>query len=118
MLSKSRKHNRKVVKSDWKIIQSLMAYKSRVVFLNPKDTSKGCSRCGKINAPKGAYECGLRMDRQLNAVINLYLQMEGPSPSPRLFEELMTWSGFALTGADDREAGESQGLSMDILIHT
>ncbi|MEM1985061.1 MAG: zinc ribbon domain-containing protein [Candidatus Korarchaeum sp.] len=81
MLSKSRKHIREVSKSDWKIIQSLMSYKSRVVFLNPKDTSKGCSRCGKINAPKGAYECGLRIDRQMNAAVNLYLQMEGLSPS-------------------------------------
>ncbi|MEM3446168.1 MAG: transposase [Candidatus Korarchaeum sp.] len=110
---KSKKHNRKVAKSDWKIIQSLMSYKSRVVFLNPKDTSRRCSRCGRIdnkkkfsapkslnptgssgcgmvNAPKGAFvcECGLRMDRQLNAAVNLYLQMEGLSPSPELFEEL------------------------------
>jgi len=61
-----------------------------------------------INAPKGAsYECrkcGLRMDRQLNAAINLYLQMEGLSPSQRLFEELMRgWSGFTLTGEEADE---------------
>jgi len=31
----------------------------------------------------------LRIDRQLNAAVNLYLQMEGLPPSPRLFEELM-----------------------------
>ncbi|MEM4477737.1 MAG: transposase [Candidatus Korarchaeum sp.] len=113
---KARKHNRKVAKSDWKIIQSLMSYKSRVVFLNPKDTSRRCSRCGMVNAPKGAIykcRCGLRMDRQLNAAVNLYLQMEGLSPSPRLFEGLMAWSGFALTGeeASGLEAGESQGLN-------
>ncbi|MEM3537905.1 MAG: IS200/IS605 family accessory protein TnpB-related protein [Candidatus Korarchaeum sp.] len=61
---KSRKHNRKVAKSDWKIIQSLMSYKSRVMILNPKDTSRRCSRCGMVNAPKGAVykcRCGLRM---------------------------------------------------------
>ncbi|MEM3372052.1 MAG: hypothetical protein QXO55_05560 [Candidatus Korarchaeum sp.] len=152
----ARKHNRKVAKSDWKIIQFFMSYKARVVILNPKDTSRRCSRCGKINnknkkrristpkslnptssgcgmvdAPKGAYECkcGLRMDRQLNAAVNLYLQMEGLSPSQKLFEELTkklfegpmrARSGFALTGeeADDRETDESQGLSMDILIRT
>ncbi|MEM0269191.1 MAG: hypothetical protein QXI51_07540 [Candidatus Korarchaeum sp.] len=52
-------------------------------------------------------------DRQLNAAVNLYLQMEGLSPSPKLFEELMAWSGFALTGeeASGLEAGESQGLN-------
>lgn len=46
-----------------------------------------------INAPKGAlYECvgcGLRIDRQLNASINLYLQMKGLTPSLRLFDGLM-----------------------------
>ncbi|MEM0037099.1 MAG: zinc ribbon domain-containing protein [Candidatus Korarchaeum sp.] len=140
----ARKHNRKVAKSDWKIIQFFMSYKARVVILNPKDTSRRCSRCGRtdnkkkfsapkvlnptssgcgmVNAPKGAFvcECGLRMDRQLNAAVNLYLQMEGLSPSPKLFEELMAWSGFTLTGeeASGLEAGESQGLSVDILIHT
>ncbi|MEM0192172.1 MAG: zinc ribbon domain-containing protein [Candidatus Korarchaeum sp.] len=84
----ARKHNREVAKSDWKIIQSFMAYKSRVVFLNPKNSSRRCSRCGKINAPKGAVykcRCGLRIDRQLNAAINLYLQMEGLSLGPKLF---------------------------------
>ena len=40
----------------------------------------------------------MRIDRQLNAAINLYLQMEGLSPSKRLFNELMkAWSGFTLT---------------------
>ncbi|MEM0359373.1 MAG: zinc ribbon domain-containing protein [Candidatus Hadarchaeales archaeon] len=50
-------------------------------LFSPGNTSRRCSRCGMINAPKGAkYECrgcGLRIDRQLNAAINLYLQMEG-----------------------------------------
>ena len=83
------------------------AYKPMVAILNPKNTTKMCSRCGMINAPKGAvYECscGLRIDRQLNASINLYLQMEGLSPSPRLFKELMkAWSGFTLTGEEADE---------------
>jgi putative transposase len=56
-----------------------------------------------INAPKGALytcgKCGLRINRQLNAAINLYLQMEGLPPSPKLFNELMkTWRGFTQTG--------------------
>jgi hypothetical protein len=61
-----------------------------------------------VNAPKGAiYECEkceLRVDRQLNAAINLYLQMEGLPPTPRLFKELMMgWSGFTLTGEEADE---------------
>ncbi|MEM2637731.1 MAG: transposase, partial [Candidatus Korarchaeota archaeon] len=52
------------------------------------------------------YECvcGLRIDRQLNAAINLYLQMEGLSPSERLFKGLMrAWSGFTQTGEEADE---------------
>ena len=61
-----------------------------------------------INAPKGAkYECrgcGLRINRQLNAAINLYLQMEGFLQAKRLFNELMkAWSGFTLTGEEANE---------------
>ena len=92
---------------NWKMITSFMSYKSRTVILNPKNSTRRCSRCGRINAPKGAiYECrcGLRMDRQLNAAVNLYLQMEGLSPSLRLFSELMMgWRGFILTGEEADE---------------
>ncbi|MEM1586391.1 MAG: hypothetical protein QXS10_03340 [Candidatus Bathyarchaeia archaeon] len=46
----------------------------------------------------------MRIDRQLNAAINLYLQMEGLSLSKRLFNELMkAWSGFTLTGEEADE---------------
>jgi hypothetical protein len=43
--------------------------------------SGGSSGCGMVNAPKEA--------------INLYFQMRGLSPTPRLFDELMRgWRGF------------------------
>jgi len=108
MFSYSREHNKRIAKMNWKMITSFMRYKSKVKLLNPKNSTKRCSRCGKINAPKGASytcsRCGLRMDRQLNAAINLYLQMEGLSPSLKLFEELMkTWRGFTLTGEEADE---------------
>jgi len=84
-----------------------MSYKSKVVPLSPKNSTRRCSRCGMINAPKGAaYECkcGLRINRQLNAAINLYLQMEGLSPTPKLFDELVKgWRGFTLTGEEADE---------------
>ena len=107
MLNGSREHNRNISKVNWKTIIALLSYKSKVVLLNPRNSTRRCSRCGMINAPKGAvYECGcgLRVDRQLNGAVNLYLQMEGLSPAPRLFDELVKgWSGFTLTG---EEAGE------------
>ena len=79
--------------------------------LNPKNSTRRCSRCGMVNAPKGAIYvcggCGLRVDRQLNAAINLYLQMEGLPPTPNLFNELMRgWSGFTQTGEEADEGSD------------
>jgi transposase len=58
MFNSSKEHNRNVSKSNWKMIITLMSYKSNVILLNPKNTSKRRARCGLINAPKEAlYEC-------------------------------------------------------------
>jgi len=109
MFNRSKTHNRNVAKSDWKTTVMLMSYKSSIKFLNPHNSTKECSRCGELNeALKGAsYKCkfcGLKINRQLNASINLYLQMEGLSPSPKLFDELMKgWSGFTQTGEKANE---------------
>jgi len=79
MFNCSKEHNRRIAKTNWKMITSFMSYKSKVKLLNPKNSTKRCSRCGKINAPKGASyacsRCGLRINRQLNAAVNLYLQI-------------------------------------------
>jgi putative transposase len=107
MLNGLRRHNRNISKSDWRTIIALMDYKAKTVILNPKNSTKRCSKCGMVNAPKGALyicRCGLRIDRQLNAAVNLYLQMEGLPPSPKFFEGLMkTWSGFTQTGEEADE---------------
>jgi putative transposase len=119
MLNNSKEHNRNISKIDWRTIITLMNYKSKVALLNPKNSTRRCSGCGMINAPKGAtYECkcGLRTDRQLNAAINLYLQMEGLPPTPRLFDELMKgWSGFTLTGDEADEDPNELGRGPRLL---
>jgi len=109
MLNGLRRHNnRNISKSDWKTIIALMDYKAKTVILNPRNSTRRCSKCGMVNAPKGALytcgRCGLRIDRQLNAAINLYLQMEGLPPSLKLFNELMRgWRGFTQTGEEADE---------------
>jgi len=119
MLKGSKKHNRNISKSNWKTIITLMSYKSKVVLLNPKNSTRRCSRCGMVNAPKGAiYECrcGLRTNRHLNAAINLYLQMEGLSPTPKLLDELMRgWSGFTLTGEEADEGSNEPKRSPKLM---
>ncbi|MBS7288712.1 MAG: transposase, partial [Candidatus Freyarchaeota archaeon] len=126
MFRKSRTHNRKIAKSDWRTIIGLMSYKSRVQLLNPYNSARRCSS-GMVNAPKGAlYECkkcGLKIDRQLNACL-IISSGGGLSPSPKLFDGLVRgWGGFTLTGGEADvssnelvrgfEACEPQRLSMD-----
>ncbi len=66
----------------WGKLADMISYKAesagcRVVFVDPKDTTKECSRCGTI-VPKKLWErehrcpsCGLVLDRDLNASINI-----------------------------------------------
>ncbi|MGC9177856.1 MAG: zinc ribbon domain-containing protein, partial [Conexivisphaera sp.] len=52
------------------------------VEVDPYLTSRTCSRCGWVDRDlRGAVfeceACGLRIDRQLNAAVNIYMRMEG-----------------------------------------
>jgi len=74
-------------------IQFYIQYKSlfnssTVYFVNPKNTSKICFRCGGlINSSKFCPSCGL--DRDINACLNI-LKMWGLPPPERLFDAKMT----------------------------
>jgi putative transposase len=83
MFNGSRAHNRRLAKADWSTIRWMLSYKAGVVNPSTRRTP-GCSRCGGMNkAPKGAvFECGLSVERQLNAAVNLYLRMEGLPHDP------------------------------------
>ena len=66
----------------WSIFTNILSYKAEeagceVLFVNPKNTSKDCSRCG-VEVSKELHErqhncpsCGLSIDRDLNAAINI-----------------------------------------------
>ncbi|MBS7288125.1 MAG: transposase [Candidatus Freyarchaeota archaeon] len=113
MLNKSRARNRNIAKSNWKTIISLMGYKSRVQLLSPYNSTKRCSRCGMVNAPKGALykckNCGLKIDRQLNACINLYLQVRVFPISEAIRWACGGWGGFTLTGGE-ADAGSNEPM--------
>jgi hypothetical protein len=107
MYTYGRSHNRKLSKSDWKMMQRFLAYKTGwpIGLLNPYNSTRRCSRCGEVNKAQNGSSiiecqcCGLRINRQLNAAVNLHFQMEGLPPSPKLFDELMkAWIGFTQTG--------------------
>lgn len=75
-------HGKGVSDAGWSIFTNTISYKAEsagceVVFVNPKNTSKDCSRCG-TEVPKELHErqhncpsCGLSIDRDLNAAINI-----------------------------------------------
>jgi transposase len=74
-----------------------MEYKSDVDLVDPYHTSKDCSRCGCTNKDLNGEKfvcvnknCGLAIDRQFNAPINVYIGMEGLSQNTGRFDEKQT----------------------------
>jgi len=76
------KHGKGVSDAGWSMFTDIISYKAEeagceVIFVNPKNTTKDCSRCGTC-VPKEEHErvhncpsCGLGIDRDLNAAINV-----------------------------------------------
>lgn len=76
----SAKLNRRLHAWSFRKIQTYIEYKASlegipVVYINPKNTSKRCHRCGHVAQANGKEfrcpECGLRYNRDLNAAINI-----------------------------------------------
>ena len=83
MYTRSRLWNRRISRSDWRSIARILEERMgevKVKELDPYGSSSLCSRCGWHNQDlNGAVfmcgGCGLRIDRQLNAAINLYMRL-------------------------------------------
>ena len=111
ILKNNNKNLRKrIARVSWRNLVGEIKQRAVVEEVNPKDTSKTCSRCGFVvkdlrgqvfRCPK----CGLVIDRQKNACVNIYLRMKGfphnydwweRNVKPLLNHEL--WVGVALIG--------------------
>ena len=61
-----------------KIVYKAKLHGVPVVFVNPKGTSRTCSKCGAKGIVKGRIfvckKCGLKLDRDLNASRNIALR--------------------------------------------
>ena len=74
--------NREIQNASWYKLLHMLLYKAEsagkeVVLVDPKNTSSMCSSCGKIekkalSTRTHRCECGLIMDRDINAAINIY----------------------------------------------
>jgi len=79
MLRKSRVWNRRIARADWRSIARRV---EGAVEVPPQHTSDTCSRCGWVDkdlrgsAVFRCEGCGLTIDRQLNAAINLYMRLK------------------------------------------
>jgi len=121
--------NRQNSKHNYIMLQKYVEYMSAwngyvTIYVKAKGTSRTCSRCGYYNKDlKGAGlfkcpSCGLTIDRQRNASINIwktFLRMWGFMGSPRKGPSSMS----PPMNPEEDEGDEDQGLNMDsIHIHT
>jgi len=103
--------NRELNHTDWRTIVTLLKNKAPVREVTPYYTSKICARCGYLHQDlRGEHifecpKCGLRIDRQLNAAINIYLKMRGVSHKIAWFDRVIC-GGFPLIGAETSTADE------------
>jgi putative transposase len=87
-------YGKQINDAGWNMFANFLAYKaegagSKVVFVDPKDTSKTCNRCGNIRdnlilwgRTYTCSNCGLSMDRDLNSAYNILIKAtEGHSGS-------------------------------------
>ena len=119
MYKKYRIWNRKIARTDWRKIATIAGYKAKNILVDPYHTSKECSRCGWINKDlKGALfecqKCGLRIDRQLNAAINIYLKMGG-LPHTRHWFDAQVLGRFTSTGVKRKDFNELARSLYDVM---
>jgi putative transposase len=120
MYSRYRMWNRRVMRTDWR---SIMRRVDGSVELPPQHTSRICSRCGCINKDLNRsifryIGCGLTIDRQLNASINLYLKMEVVPHKTGWWDNNILQSlvgGYFLTGAEQNAHNELVSVLYDAL---
>jgi transposase, IS605 OrfB family, central region len=77
---KGKELNRRFHSLPFRKLQKMVEYKAKiqgikVVYIDPKNTSKTCHRCGYVTHVEGREyrcpKCGLKYNRDLNAAINV-----------------------------------------------
>ncbi len=80
------RYGKQINDAGWNMFANMLAYKAevagcRVVFVDPENTSKMCSRCGNLKNDLSLCErtytcpeCGLSTDRDINAACNILIR--------------------------------------------
>jgi putative transposase len=113
MTKKSRNFNRKLSDTDWRKFIKYVALYQFTTTIEPYYTSKTCSRCGYLHKDLTSEhifhcsQCGLSIDRQLNAAINLYQRMNGVIHDSAWFDRtVQNFGGMPAIGAETRVPDE------------
>ncbi len=74
--------NREILKTGWSAFKQKLAYKTEVVEVNPKNTSRMCHRCGHIDKDNRKTQsrfrcvrCGHSDNADINAALNILLAL-------------------------------------------
>ena len=91
MFNWDRGHNRWVGLQNWRAIARALSYKVTVREVDPRGTTRRCSRCGSLktivaNGEVICKRCGIAINRQVNAAINVYLLGKKLKLSIKLWE--------------------------------
>jgi len=98
----SKKRNRKISSLPYRQIQSFIEYKMawlgyKTHYVDAKNTSKTCPRCGSLSKVGRVFECrqcGYKADRHFVACVNI-LRMWGKGFSPKALNELIEREGLS-----------------------
>ncbi len=112
-------HSKNIYDASWGKLANILTYKAEsagctVVFVDPRNTSKECSSCS-YSVTKTLWDrqhscpsCGLSIDRDVNAAINILNRATGGTPERNAFEE--ETSAFGQVSSMKKEAhGFSRG---------
>ena len=119
--NKSKNLRKRIARVSWKNVMKEVEQRAVVEKVDPYLTSKTCSRCGYVVKDlKGQIftcpKCGLVIDRQKNACINIYLKMRGFPHSyewwgrfvkPSIHHKL--WVGLPRSGARPMTSSPMKG---------
>ncbi len=115
----SKKINKRLHAWSFRKLQQYIEYKANlegipVVYVNPKNTSRRCHRCGHVAQTNGREfkcpKCGLKYNRDLNAAINIAHSLTrgvgwGSCEPPELPDEVLVGSQHGTGEAPSVRAG-------------
>ncbi|MEM0216676.1 MAG: zinc ribbon domain-containing protein [Candidatus Bathyarchaeia archaeon] len=103
----SKKRRKRNARTPWETIHKKLSEKALVVKVSPRNTSRTCSRCGYVTKTRVGKvfkcpRCGLEVDRQKLASINIYLKYVKMWRFPHSCEPELNegelWVGVTLNG--------------------